>query len=422
MQGLFRGALPAMDAALRRAGVTTATAGTPTGISAVERLLGGDTTAAQGDSATQGDTTTADTAAADTGALMNEPGPLSSLLFAGQLPGEYLVPEERVPLADSLLRLPEVERLMPRGYEWHWGAEPISSAATSFRPFYVVSARAIVTGEALTDARAQFDNTFNQAIVQFELTRSAGRRFSRETAQNIGNNMAIILDGRVVSQPPVIRSQIGSNGQIELGSATIQEAQDLALVLRAGALPAPLSIVEERTVGPTLGRDSIEKARTAGAVAVGLVVIVMLAYYRAAGVLAIGALTVYGLLVMGGLAAFGATLTVPGLAGLVLSIGIAVDANILIFERVREELSFNKSVRTAVDEGFQHAMSAIVDSNVTTVITALFLFQFGTGPVRGFAITLVTGVLASMFTAIFVTRTLFMIWMQRRPALTTLSI
>lgn len=417
MQGLFRDALPGMDAALKRAGVSTAAAAdTPSGISAVEQLLGGDTAATAADSAAP------DSAAADTAALAGEAGALSTLLFGGQLPGEYLVREEQVPLADSLLRRAETVRLMPRGLEWHWGAEPFSSGTQSFRRFYVVSERPIITGEALTDARAQFDNTYNQAIVTFELTRSAGRRFSRETAQNIGNNMAIILDGRVVSQPPVIRSQIGSRGQIELGSATIQEAQDLALVLRAGALPAPLSIVEERMVGPTLGADSIAKAELAGAVAILFTLLVMVAYYRFAGALAVAALAIYSVLVLGGLAAFGATLTVPGLAGLVLSVGIAVDANILIFERIREELALSKSVRTAVDEGFQHAMSAIVDSNVTTVITALFLFQFGTGPVRGFAVTLITGVLASMFTAVFVARTMFMIWMQRRPALTTLSI
>jgi preprotein translocase subunit SecD len=202
----------------------------------------------------------------------------------------------------------------------------------------------------------------------------------------------------------------------------LQEAQDLALTLKAGSLPVPLKIVEERQVGPSLGRDSIRQGVTAGLVGTLMVVIIMIGYYRMAGVLAVSALSIYVLLALGGLSMLGATLTLPGLAGLVLSVGIAVDANVLIFERIREELLLGKTVRLAVDEGFRHAMSAIVDSNVSTVITAAFLYQFGTGPVQGFATTLIMGIAASMITAIFVTRTFFLFWLQRRPALTTLSI
>ena len=184
----------------------------------------------------------------------------------------------------------------------------------------------------------------------------------------------------------------------------------------------PLKIIEERQVGASLGADAIRSGVLAGIIGTAFVVVVMVAYYRMAGALAIAALLFYMLFTLGALAMLGATLTLPGLAGLVLSIGIAVDANVLIFERIREELDLKKTVRLAVDEGFRNAMSAIVDSNVTTILTALFLFQFGTGPVQGFAVTLVIGVIASMITAIFVTRTFFLIWLQRRPALQTLSI
>src|SRR6185295_8898576 len=248
---------------------------------------------------------------------------------------------------------------------------------------------------------------YNQSIVTFALTRSGGRIFGRETARHIGDFMAIILDGRVQGAPPVIRSQINQRGQIELGSATLQQAQDLALVLRAGALPAPLVIVEERTVGPSLGQDSIHDGITAGVVGTALVILIMVAYYRMSGVLAVIGLGIYLLFTFGGLAMFGATLTLPGLAGIVVSIGLAVDANVLIFERIREELELGKTVRLAIDEGFRRAMNAIVDSNVCAIVTALFLYEFGTGPVRGFAVTLIVGTLASMITAIFVVRTIF---------------
>ena len=186
--------------------------------------------------------------------------------------------------------------------------------------------------------------------------------------------------------------------------------------------PAPLMIVEERTVGPTLGRDSINAAGVAAAVGLGLVIIIMVGYYRLAGALAVGALSIYVLFTLGGLAGLSATLTLPGVAGFVLSVGIAVDANVLIFERIREELALGKSVRLAIDAGYKMAMNAIVDSNVSTILTAGCLFQFGTGPVKGFAVTLILGIIASMVTAIYVTRTFYMIYLERRPGLQTLSI
>jgi len=274
----------------------------------------------------------------------------------------------------------------------------------------------MITGEQIADANATLDQMFNTAVVDFQLTRSGGRVFGRETARHIGDYMAIVLDGRVEGRPPVIRSQIRRRGQIDLGNSSLQEAQDLALVLRAGALPAPIVIVEERTVGPSLGQDSIKKGMTAGIIGLSLVVLIMALYYRTAGLLAITSLAFYVLFTLGGLAGFDATLTLPGLAGFVLSLGIAVDANVLIFERIREEIALNKTPKLAVDTGFQRAMPAIVDSNITTIITALFLFQFGTGPVKGFAVTLIVGIIASLVTAVFVTRTLFMIWLNNRSA------
>jgi preprotein translocase subunit SecD len=220
----------------------------------------------------------------------------------------------------------------------------------------------------------------------------------------------------------VIRDRIGASGQIELGGSPLEEARDLALVLRAGALTTPLRIMEERTVGPSLGQDSIDQGEIAGLIGIVLVLVIMVGYYRVAGMLSILALTVYLILVMGGMAGIGATLTLPGIAGLILSVGMAVDANVLIFERIREELAAGRATRTAVDEGFGHALSAIVDANVTTLITALILFQFGTGPVRGFAVTLSIGIVASFFSAIYVTRTFFLLYLQGKKASDPISI
>ncbi len=407
-------ALPAMDRVLRGLGVQGG--GAPGGperpavTSAVQDLLGGDSTAATGDSAT---------APGDTG-----PAVLSSLILGSGsgVPGEYMVPEAAFPRVDSMLAIPEVRRLVPRGIELKWSNQPIAVGVDTYRFLYALEDRAMIDGRSLTDAQAQIDPLTNGPIVTFTLDRAGGRRFGVETARHIGDYMAIVLDDRVQGQPPVIQGRIDRNGQITLGNRTMLEAQDLALTLKAGALPVPLQIVEERQVGPSLGQDSIRQGITAGVVGTILVILIMIGYYRMSGALAVLALGLYLLFTLGALSMLGATLTLPGLAGLVLSIGIAVDANVLIFERIREELLLGKSVPLSVDEGFRHAMSAIIDSNVSTVLTALFLFQFGTGPVKGFAVTLIVGIAASLVTAVFVTRTLFQLWLQRQPALNTLSI
>ena len=404
MKGQFKDALPQIDGALRKAGIKSRNAAP----SAVAQLFGGDTSKAK--------------SKRDTTSDANAPGVLSSLLFQGQIPGEFLVPEEQWPLVDSLIQRPDVRAQIPRGIELRWGAQSESRSARSYRPLYAVDARPIITGEELTKALARRDQVTNQSIVTFQLSRRGARIFAQETGRHINDFMAIILDGRVQGEPPVIRNQIGANGQIELGSKPLQEASDLALVLRAGALPAPLTIVDERAISASLGADSIHDGVLAGVVGVVLVIVIMIGYYRVAGALAVAALTLYCLFTLAGLAAFGFTLTLPGMAGFVLSIGIAVDANVLIFERIREELVHGKSLRLAVDEGFLHAMNAIVDSNVSTILTALILYAVGTGPVQGFAITLIIGIIASMVTAVFVTRTFFMIWLSRRPTMSTLSI
>jgi len=438
-------ALPAMDRTLRSMGVKGADTATAKP-SAVEQLLGGDTAKkAAADSAKRPAADTGKKAAAATKvAAKPKAGPdsaakrdttpardttpviggvLSGLIQpSGGAPGEFAVPETAFPRVDSLINLPQVARQLPRGVALRWSSQPVSVGAQSVRFLYVLDDRPIITGSSLEDAAAQLDPLTNGPVVTFTLDRAGGRRFGEETGKHVGDYMAIVLDGRVQGRPPVIQSRIGRNGQITLTGRGLQEAQDLALTLKAGALPIPLKIVEERQVGASLGSDSIHDGIIAGLVGTGLVILIMIGYYRLSGVLAVVALAVYLLFTLGGLSMVEATLTLPGLAGIVLSIGLTVDNNVLIFERMREELIHGKTVRLAMDEGFRHAMNAIVDSNVCMVLTALFLFQFGTGPVKGFAITLIMGIVASMITSIFVTRTLFLIWLARRPAMSTLSI
>ena len=347
--------------------------------------------------------------------------PLQSLLLSGDVEGAYLVATEDVEVADIFLALPEVRLALPRNVSLHWEADLIGLGQRTYRRLYVTEEDAFVTGDMLEDAVAQRDPQFNQPQVAFDFNRAGGRRFSNFTTVHIGDNIAIVLDDEIVSAP-VVQDRIGASGVINMGNADMVAAADLALVLRAGALPARLTIMEERTVGPSLGQDSIDRGRIAGMIGIVLVVLIMTLYYRVAGVLAVMALGVYAMLVLGGLAAFGATLTLPGMAGLILSVGMAVDANVLIFERIREELILGRATRTAVDEGFAHALSAIVDANITTLITALILYQFGTGPVRGFAVTLSIGIVASFFSALYVTRTFFLVYLSGKKPSDPISI
>ncbi|MBE0616630.1 MAG: protein translocase subunit SecD [Proteobacteria bacterium] len=418
----MQAALPRMDRAIVASlGVDTiramgrAVEGAAETGGAIENLLFG------GDTSTASDTAAAQEAdSAEAAETMFRP--LSSLLNFGDVEGTFLVAAEDVQAAQHFLALPEVERALPRNQVLQWGSEIEGRGARNYRRLYVLEEKPFLTGEYLESAVAARDAQFNQPQVQFELSRAGGRLFQRFSGQHVGDFLAIVLDGEVMSAP-VIRDRIGARGQIEMGAGTpMEEAADLALVLRAGSLPAKLNIIEERTVGPSLGRDSIDQGKIAGTLGVIFVVAIMLIYYRVAGMLAVGALVFYTVMLMGALAGLGATLTVPGIAGMILSIGMAVDANVLIFERIREELAAGRATRTAVDEGFSNAMSAIVDSNLTTLLTALILFQFGTGPVRGFAVTLSLGIIASFLSAIFVTRTLFLVYLQGKKTTDPISI
>jgi preprotein translocase subunit SecD len=283
--------------------------------------------------------------------------------------------------------------------------------AVTGKYFYAVEKRRTVTGRDLSNARPG-QGQFGQPIVEFTLKPAGADAFGELTGKNVGSGLAIVLDGRVVSAP-VVNSRISDRGQIE-GGFTAKSAQDLSTVLRSGALPASITYLEERTVGPSLGRDAIRDGLRAGIFGTLLVMMAMLIYYRLSGVNAILALVLNVLILFGGMGMFHSTLTLPGIAGVILTIGMAVDANVLVFERIREEMRAGRTVRSAIDLGFERAFTSIIDTHVTTVISALFLFQFGTGPIKGFAVTLIIGLIASIFTAVFVSRWLFDLVLSRR--------
>jgi preprotein translocase subunit SecD len=278
---------------------------------------------------------------------------------------------------------------------------------------FLIKKRTVLTGEYLTDARVRFDQTKRSYYVAIDFDRKGARIFERITGDNIHKRLAIVLDNKVHSAPE-IQDRIAGGSAVITGSFTAEEAEDLAIVLRAGALPAPVKVLEERTVGPSLGKDSIRKGLISMIVGGILVILFMLIYYKGSGLLADIALVLNILLMGAGLAAFQATLTLPGIAAFILTIGMAVDANVIIFERIREELAIGKPPRAAVDAGYDRATLTILDANVTTLIAAVVLFQFGTGPVKGFAVTLSLGVIASMFTALFFTRVVFDAYLSGR--------
>lgn len=280
--------------------------------------------------------------------------------------------------------------------------------------------RTLLTGEYITNASVRIDSQYNTPYVALEFDPQGARIFERITGENVKKQLAIVLDG-VVYSAPVIQEKISGGRASITGSFTMEEARDLAIVLRAGALPAPVVILEERTVGPSLGADSIRKGFLSMVVGAVAIVLFMVVYYRFSGLVADIALVLNVILIMAGLAAFQATLTLPGIAGIILTIGMAVDANVLIFERIREEMRAGKTPKAALDAGYGRATLTILDANITTLIAALVMFQFGTGPVKGFAVTLSIGILASLFTAIVVTRLIFdYLFVERR--MRTLSI
>ncbi len=322
---------------------------------------------------------------------------------------EFKLLDERTPVDAAVAgQLPETSEVL---YQRRVDKE----TKTERKQPYVVGKRALLTGAELTRAEVQADpNAPGNWQVAIEFTPTGARIFGDVTEQSVGRHLAIVLDGSVYSAPR-INERIPGGRAVITGQFTVEEARDLAIVLRAGALPAPVTILEERTVGPSLGRDSIRQGVIAIAASAALVFVFMLVYYRLSGVIADIALGLNLLILLASMAAFGATLTLPGIAGIALTVGMAVDTNILIFERIREELRVGKSPRAAVDAGFTRAFRTIIDTHVTVLVTAAILYNFGTGPVKGFAVSLFVGLTASLFTAVFFTRLLFdVIYMGRR--------
>jgi preprotein translocase subunit SecD len=280
---------------------------------------------------------------------------------------------------------------------------------------YVIKKQVLVSGGELTDAQPGFDQRSGEPIVTFRFNSSGSRKFAQATSENVGQPFAIVLDNEVISAPVIREPITGGSGQIS-GSFTVQAANELAILLRAGALPAPLTVIEERTVGPGLGQDSIEKGELAAYVGSIMVIVFMLATYRLFGLFANIAVAINVAMIFGVLSLLNATLTLPGIAGIVLTVGIAVDSNVLIYERIREEIRGGRNAISAIDAGFKRALATILDSNITTFIAAAVLFYIGTGPVRGFAVTLGIGILTTVFTAFTLTRLIVAWWVRwKRP-------
>ena len=290
--------------------------------------------------------------------------------------------------------------------------ENVETGEVTKTPF-LVKKRTVLTGETLSGAEVRYDSDFNEPYVAITFNSIGAMIFQEVTRANVKKRLAIVLDDNVYSAPVIQEEIAGGRAQIT-GQFTTEEARDLAIILRAGALPAPVVILENRTVGPSLGKDSIEQGVQSILLGGLLVIIFIPIYYKLSGVVAVTALMLNLVLLLGALAYFGAALTLPGIAGMLLTVGMAIDANVLIFERIREEIRVGKTVRAAIDAGYAKALSTIVDANITTFIAAVVLFQFGTGPIKGFAITLCIGIAASMFTAVFVSRTIFDSFMSRK--------
>ncbi|HWM82557.1 MAG TPA: protein translocase subunit SecD [Pseudolabrys sp.] len=294
-------------------------------------------------------------------------------------------------------------------------SEVLYAPAKQGRQPYLIEKRVLVSGADLTDAQPGFDQRTSEPIVSFRFNSSGARKFAQATRENVGRPFAIVLDNEVISAPVIREPILGGSGQIS-GNFTVEQANDLAILLRAGALPAPLTIIEERTVGPGLGQDSIEKGKLASYVGALWVVIFMLATYGLFGLIANVAVAVNVAMIFGVLSALNATLTLPGIAGIVLTVGIAVDSNVLIYERIREEIRAGRTPINALDAGFSRALATILDTNITTFIAAAVLFFIGTGPVRGFAVTFGVGIITTVFTAFTVTRLLTAAWARwKRP-------
>ncbi len=331
--------------------------------------------------------------------------------------GEYTfqIPAEQTEEFEKTVARPDVRRILTNEYQVVLSAKPepfYEKQGVKIYDIYALKGESELTGDVISDAHATFDPTTNSPMVVMDMNSDGAERWARITGANIKKRIGIVLDGRVYSAPTVQNKITGGRSQIT-GSSTIDEAHLLEIVLKAGALKAPVKIVEERVVGPSLGEDSIRTGILSSAVAAILVILFMLIYYVSAGVIADVAVMVNMLLVVACLAAFGGTLTLPGIAGLILTLGMAVDVNILIYERIREELRHGRSLRAAVDVGFSRALNAILDSNVTTMITGIILYYLGSGPIKGFAVTLMIGIIMTLFTGVMLSRAVMEILLAR---------
>jgi len=318
-------------------------------------------------------------------------------------------------MVEYILSRPDVVNLIPHDFEFVWSAKPFTAQdGNQYYNLLAVKKDPEITGKVITEARATIDPDNNAPIVIMRMNSEGAREWARITGANINKHIAIILDGTAYSWPVVRTKIIGGSSQIE-GLDSPEEARLLEVVLKAGALPAPLEIVEERTVGPSLGEDSIQKGLKAALLSFIVIVLFMVIYYSTGGFIANLALVLNIAFILAVLAGFNATLTLPGIAGIVLTIGVAVDANVLIYERIREELAIGRTLRSAIDEGYSKAFSAIFDANITTFLTGLILYNFGSGPIQGFALTLMIGIIANLFSAVFITKVIYDIIAEKYP-------
>lgn len=318
-------------------------------------------------------------------------------------------------MVDFILSRPDVKNLIPPDFEFVWSAKPFTAQdGNQYYNLLAVKKDPEITGKVITEARATIDPDNNSPIVIMRMNSEGAREWARITGANINKHIAIILDGTAYSWPVVRTKIVGGSSQIE-GLDSPEEARLLEVVLKAGALPAPLEIIEERNVGPSLGEDSIQKGLKSAYLAFIIIALFMIVYYLTGGIVADLALVLNIAFILAVLAGFNATLTLPGIAGIILTIGVAVDANVLIYERIREELAIGRTLRSAIDEGYSKAFSAIFDSNVTTFLTALILYNFGSGPIQGFALTLMIGIIANLFSAVFITKVIYDIVADKYP-------
>ncbi len=327
--------------------------------------------------------------------------------------GEFYVSEENKEKVNRILKRPEIIKIIPNDMEFVWSAKPAFTAeGKRWFTLYSVKTMAELTGGVIVNARATIDQNYNQPIVTMEMNAEGSRDWARITGANINKRIAIMLDNSVFSAPVVRTKIVGGNSQVE-GMDNIDEARLLEIVLKAGALPAPVEIIQQQTVGPSLGQDSINKGIFSSLLAFGITIFFMIFYYSKSGMVADFAMLLNLLFVLAVLAGFGGTLTLPGIAGIILTMAVAVDANVLINERIREELLTGKTFGAAIDAGYTKAFTAIFDSNLTTFFTGVILYNFGSGPIQGFALTLMIGVAASMFSAIVITHVVFNLATER---------